>query len=67
MPASVSDIQQRLGNLDPSDNNYLPLLRELLSHQDLKPHVRNLHGSGLEGFIELLDRVSKVSIDRRQC
>ena len=67
MPTLVSDIQQRLENLDPSDDNYLPLLREFLSHQDLEPHVRDLHGSGLEGFIELLDKVSKVSIERHRC
>ena len=57
--ASVSDIQQRLSGLNPSDDKYLQLLLELLSHRDLKPHILGLQGNDLRGFIELLDKVSK--------
>ena len=56
--ASASEIQQRLGRLDSSDSKYPQLLLELLSHQDLKPHVLNLHGDDLREFVELLDNVS---------
>ena len=65
MQASVSSIQGQLEKLDPSDGNYRPLLRELLSHQDLKQHVLSLDGSSLEGFVELLDKVGKADIDIR--
>jgi hypothetical protein len=63
MPASVSDTQKRLKELSPSDAKYRPLLHELLSHQDLRPYVQSLHGSDLEGFVELLDKVRKVDPD----
>ena len=59
MSASVSDIQQRLGGLDPSHENYRQLLLELLSHHGLKQHIHELQGSDLQGFIELLDEVSE--------
>jgi len=58
--ASVSGIRERLEKLDPSNNKYRPLLYELLSHQDLRKHVQGLHGSGLVGLIELLDKVSTL-------
>ena len=67
MLAQVSDVQQRLTNLDPSDGRYQPLLRELLSHQELKTHVQGLDESGLRGFVELLDKVSKVGTDVHRC
>ena len=54
----VSDTQKRLVKLDPSDDNYRTLLRELLSHKDLKAHIQDLDGPELEGFVELLDDVS---------
>ena len=60
MPASASRIQGQFEKLDPSDDNYRTLLRELLNHQDLKQHVLGLDRSGLEGFVGLLDKVSKV-------
>ena len=63
MSASVSDIQQRLEELDPSDDNYLPVLHELLIHQGLRPHVQGLDESGLERLIEILDRVSASDTD----
>ena len=65
--ASVFAIYKRLEKLDPSDDNYRPLLRELLNHRGLKLHVRALRGSGLEEFIEVLDKVSKVNINIHQC
>lgn len=61
---AVSDIQTRLEGLGPSDDKYRPLLRELLSHQDLKQHIHNLDGPGLGGFVELLDKVGgEAAID----
>ena len=61
---AVSDTRKRLGELDPSDDKYRPLLHELLSHQDLKPYIHDLDRPGLEGLVELLDKVrSKVYID----
>jgi len=63
---TISDTQQRLEMLNPSDDNYRPLLYKLLSHQDLKPHIHSLDRPGLEGFIELLDKVGKVDADVRQ-
>ena len=63
MSTPVSDVQQRLENLDPSDENYLPVLRELLNHQGLRPHIQGLDESGLERFIEILDRVSVTDTD----
>ena len=66
MVASVSDAQQQLEKLEPSDKEYRRLLYVLLNHQDLRSHVQGLHGSSLEGFIELLDKVSKANISTRQ-
>lgn len=54
---SASDIQQQLGGLNPSDNTYLQLLQELLTHRDLRKHILGLHEDNLRGFIELLDNV----------
>lgn len=67
MLAQVSDAQQRLANLDPSDGHYQTLLRELLSHRELKTHVQGLDESGLEGFVELLDKVSKAGANVHRC
>lgn len=55
--AQVSDIQQQLGKLDPSNEEYRPLLYGLLSHPHLKPHIVSLKEDNLQGFIELLDEV----------
>ena len=63
MLAPVSDTQTQLEKLDPSHDQYLPLLRDLLIHPDLKLHVQGLHRSGLEDFVELLDKVTKANID----
>ena len=65
--ASVFAIYKRLEKLDPSDDNYRPLLRELLNHRGLKLHVRALRRSGLEEFIEVLDKVGEVNINIHQC
>jgi hypothetical protein len=51
---------KQLEKLDPSDAKYRPLLHELLSRQDLRPYVQSLHGSDLEGFVELLDKVGRT-------
>ena len=67
MSASVSDIQQRLEKLDLSDDSYLPLLRELLSHQGLRPHIQGLDEPGVEGFIESLDKASKADTEIHRC
>ena len=56
----VSDIQQRLKNLNPSHEEYRPLLYALLSHQDLKPYIGSLRRVDLQQFIELLDEVKKA-------
>ena len=63
MLTSVSETQKQLEKLDPSDDKYRLLLRELLSHQDLKPHIHGLDGPGLEGFVELLDKVGEADRD----
>lgn len=67
MPTLVSDIQQRLGNLDSSDEEYRPLLYAFLSHPDLKPHINSLPKDDLQGFVELLDKVGKVEIYPHWC
>ena len=59
----VSDTQTQLEKLDPSHDQYLPLLRDLLIHPGLKLHVQGLHRSGLEDFVELLDKVTKANTD----
>lgn len=56
----VSDIQQQLKNLDPSNEEYRPLLYTLLSHQGLKPYVSSLQEDNLREFVELLDEVKKA-------
>lgn len=58
----VSDVQRRLENLNPSNEDYRPLVSALLSHRDLKPHIDSLQKGDLAGFIELLDRVCKTDI-----
>ena len=63
--ASVSITHKQLEKLDPSDDEYLPLFCELLNHPDLRLHIQGLHGSALEGFVDLLDEVSKAAIDIR--
>jgi len=65
--ALASDAQRRLEILDPSDEKYRPLLHALLSYQDPKPHSRGLQGSGLQGFVELLDEVSRTGCYTHQC
>lgn len=67
MSASVSDIQQRLDGLSPSDQNYRRLLSALLTHEDLRPYIYSLERSGLRGFVELLDGVSNVDIPIHEC
>jgi len=59
---AVSDTRARFEELDPSDHKYRPLLRELLSHKDLKPHILGLDGPGLEAFVELLDKVGSSNL-----
>ena len=63
----VSEIRQRLKDLDPSNEEYRPLLYALLSHRDLEPHINSLLGDDLRGFVELLDKVDKADIYRHQC
>ena len=63
MSTPVSDIQQQLEKLSPFDDNHLPVLHELLSHQDLRLHVQDLDESGLERLIEVLDMVSVTDTD----
>ena len=67
VPALVLDILQRLEDLDPSNEEYRPLLYALLSHRDLEPHINSLLGDDLRGFVELLDKVGKADIHRYQC
>ena len=67
VPTLVSDIRRRLENLNPSNEEYRPLLYALLSHRDLDPHIDSLLGDDLRGFVELLDMVGKADIHRRQC
>jgi hypothetical protein len=62
-----SGIQQQLEKLDPSDAKYRPLLHDLLSHQDLRAYVQSLHGSDLEGFVELLDKVCRTNPCKVRC
>ena len=58
MSTPVSDILRQLSDLDPSCDSYQQLLSDLLSHEDLKRHVRDLQGTNLQAFVELLDNVS---------
>jgi len=67
IPTPVSDIQQEFEKLDPSDANYRSLLSKLLNHPDLKPHIQSLQEPGLEGFVELLDTVSRAEGNIHQC
>ena len=55
--------QKQLEKLAPSDKKYRPLLRQFLDHRDLKSYVQNLNGAGLEGFVELLDKVGEIDVD----
>jgi hypothetical protein len=66
MGRSASDIQRQLDWLSPSANEYRPLLLELLSHHDLKLHIRGLHGDDLRRFVELLDKVDKATVGVHQ-
>ena len=63
----VLGIQRRLENLDPSHEEYRPLLFTLLSHPELKPHVNGLQGHNLERFVGLLDKVGKSDVHPYQC
>ena len=63
VPTSVSDIRQWLENLDPSNEEYRPLLYALLSHRDLKAYIDNPQKRDLRGFIELLDEVCEANTD----
>ena len=67
MPTSVSRLKEQFDELNPSDDNYRLLLRELLIHQDLRLYVEGLHGSSLEEFVGLLDEVRKVDIGIHWC
>jgi hypothetical protein len=62
VPSPISDIRQRLENLEPSNEEYRPLLYALLSHRDLKPYIGGLQNSDLQRFVELLDEVGKADI-----
>ena len=62
----VSDIQRRLKNLDPSNEEYRPLLYALLSHQDLRPYISSLREDGLQRFVELLDEVNRTNTNLNQ-
>ena len=66
-PTQVLDIQQRLEKLDPSNEEYRPLLHALLVHQDLKPHIQSLRREDLQRFIELVDKAGKVDIHPHRC
>ena len=67
MSEPVSDVRQRLERLDPNDTNFQKLLLELLSHEDLRPYIRDLQERELKGFVELLDTVSEADNDIRPC
>jgi len=67
MSDPVSDIRQRLEKLDPTDANFQRLLLRLLSHQGLKPYIQGLQEPDLNGFVELLDKVSEGDNDIHQC
>ena len=56
----VSDIQQRLENIDSSNEEYRPLLYALLSHRNLGPHIDSLRKEDLQEFVDLLDKVGKI-------
>ena len=62
MKALISDIKRRLKNPDPSNEEYRPLLYALLSHRDLGSHIDGLQKGDLQGFIELLNEVSKAVV-----
>ena len=59
MTNSPSDLQRQLEVLSPSDSDYQRLLLQLLSHQDLRAYVLRIEGDDLQGFVELLDEVSR--------
>jgi hypothetical protein len=63
MSVPVSDIRKRLEKLDPKNANYQQLLLELCSHQGLRPYIQGLQEVDLKGFVELLDKVSRVDND----
>ena len=58
----ISDIRQRLEGLEPSNEEYRPLLYALLSHRDLNPYIGGLQNGDLQRFVELLDEVGKAAI-----
>ena len=62
VPSPISDIRQRLENLEPSDEEYRPLLYALLSHRDLNPYICGLQNGDLQRFVEFLDEVGKADI-----
>ena len=63
----VPDIQQRLENLDPSNEEYRHFLHALLSHRHLKPYINNLQEDNLRRFVELLDKVGNADIHPGRC
>ena len=63
VPASVPDIQQRFRESDPTDANYHQFLLELFNHQGLRQYIQDLQEHDLEGFVELLDKVSEADND----
>ena len=62
VPIPISDIQQRLEDLDSSNEEYRPYLYALLHHQDLDQYVSNIQGPNLRRFVELLDKVGRADV-----
>ena len=67
VPTLVSDIRQRLENLDPSNEEYRPLIYALLTHRDLEPHINSLRKGDLQGFVELLNKVDNPDLRLYWC
>ena len=58
----ITDIRQRLEDLDSSNEEYRPFLYALLHHQDLEQYVSNIQGSNLRTFVDLLDKVGRADV-----
>ena len=63
VPTQISDIRQRLEGLEPSNEEYRPLLYAFLSHRNLKPYIDRPQNDDSQRFVELLDEVGKVDIE----